>query len=584
MTTNSAVTLRDFSILLKLPGDQCKTILHSVTVTVSKGSFFAILGGSGSGKTSLLSVIAGRYDHKVYSTDGSISITRGNDEAVGYVSQDDYLLPWTTVRETLYFVARMKYHDGTSQCACESSTGTHDLIVDDILEELGLHDCQHCLVGEDRTVLGPRGISGGEKRRLSISCQMISKPSIMCVDEPTSGLDAHAAFVLMRALQRLTSMGEGSSPPPSPRPGLSAHHHHHGPADKLTVICSIHQPRVEIFDMFESVLLLGPGGCPIYCGPSAHMLSHFTAMSYRCPLQSNPADFFIDLVHIDKRSAESERVSVVRLQRLVAAYRDDQVAWLEPKDASPTSASAPAPRPQSLFTTQLRLLVARFWLHDIRNLDHVVSLLLLFLVTGLVNASMYWHLALDSAQDVQSMTGLLYASQMDLYPLIVVLSIRYQKELVVFDKEYSDKLYGPVAYLSAHCISSTPMFAAMTVLKTLPTYYGSNLRPGNTHLTVFLAAMFLMVQIASVLTWMCAAPTRSFGLTAFLANTLWTAFTLAGGFLTNPGSLPAYADWVRLISPFYHSYTILMANEFAERNMGACVYHSCVKRMQATIC
>lgn len=154
-----------------------------LTAHLPSGKLTAIFGGSGSGKTTLLNAIAGRYDKNAYTLGGSIlfgcsrgSILRKSTCAVAYVAQEDFLHPCLTVRETLQFAAQLKIdHDEHLDAA-----SLYSQVVDDVILELGLKECANSLIGSNDGVSASRGISGGERRRVSVALQILNRPEGRC--------------------------------------------------------------------------------------------------------------------------------------------------------------------------------------------------------------------------------------------------------------------------------------------------------------------------------------------------------------------------------------------------------------------
>jgi ABC-type multidrug transport system ATPase subunit len=163
----------------------------------------------GSGKTTLLNAIAGRFDENAFDITGDIKIEsispcskgeHGNDQditgRVGFVTQNDYLLPFLTVRETLMFAALLrlnnnatndhKSHEKLPQTSSSTTTTSSssrercEAVVQRVILDLGLKECAESLVGEDGDITGKRGISGGEKRRVSVGVQLITDPQVYC--------------------------------------------------------------------------------------------------------------------------------------------------------------------------------------------------------------------------------------------------------------------------------------------------------------------------------------------------------------------------------------------------------------------
>ena len=192
----SDVTLTDLRIAIKgqqsyfNKGDVLKEtcILYPITLQIPKGSLFAILGGSGSGKTTLLNVLSGRYDRQSYNISGTIDF--GTQDIIGYVTQHDTLLPFLTVRETLTFVAKLKVP--VSQLEVNT---TYETMVNRVILDLGLKECADTRIGDNDQATGKRGISGGEKRRVSIALQILTDPKGNTILYSLSFLSLHSIAV-----------------------------------------------------------------------------------------------------------------------------------------------------------------------------------------------------------------------------------------------------------------------------------------------------------------------------------------------------------------------------------------------------
>ncbi|KAI1331558.1 ABC transporter [Xylariaceae sp. FL0255] len=277
----------------KLP---TKSILNPVTTVFRAGQLNVIMGPSGSGKTSLLNAIAQRLNNSVatkYRQSGkllfndaapSVSVIRS---VVSYVCQDDdALLPSLTVRETLRFSAGLRLPPWMSK-------QEKNRRAEEVLLKVGLKDCADNLIGSDLV----KGISGGEKRRVSIAVQILTDPRILLLDEPTSGLDAFTANSIMEVLNGLANEGR-------------------------TVILTIHQARTDLFKNFGNILLLAGGGAPTYSGPARHMLNYFDGLGYQCPQHTNPADFALDLITVNLQEERREAESRERVKKLVSSWAD----------------------------------------------------------------------------------------------------------------------------------------------------------------------------------------------------------------------------------------------------------------------
>lgn len=179
----------------------------------------------------------------------------------GFVTQDDVLYPHLTVIETLTYAALLRLPKKLTR---EEKIEQAELII----LELGLNKCRDSVVG------GPlfRGVSGGERKRVSIGQEMLVNPSLLLLDEPTSGLDSTTAQRIMSTLRRLARGGR-------------------------TVVTTIHQPSSRLYRMFDKVVVLSDG-CPIYSGNAGRVMEYFGSIGYVPGFNFvNPADFLLDLAN-----------------------------------------------------------------------------------------------------------------------------------------------------------------------------------------------------------------------------------------------------------------------------------------------
>ncbi|KAF2711275.1 ABC transporter-like protein [Pleomassaria siparia CBS 279.74] len=238
-----------------------KRILKGVSGSIESGSMWAVMGGSGAGKSTFVNVLMGKTKH----TGGLIKVNGHNKDMskykklIGYVPQDDIVLPELTVRENILHSARvrlpMSWRDKDIQ-----------KFVDSLISCIGLSHVQHSLVGDASKPV----ISGGQRKRVSIGMELAAAPMTIFLDEPTSGLDATGASSIMRLLKAITELG-------------------------VTTITIIHQPREQIFSGFDNLLLLG-NGSEIYAGPTGYAPIYFDSLGFKFPTRANPADTIMDII------------------------------------------------------------------------------------------------------------------------------------------------------------------------------------------------------------------------------------------------------------------------------------------------
>lgn len=240
-------------------------ILANVQGAVRPGELMAIMGASGAGKTTFLDILARKNKRGIVEGNFYVNGEKVLDEefrsVIGFVDQDDTLLPTLTVHETIMDSAMLRLPKEMSQAAKEQK-------VEDVERQLGIHHIRHQIIGSEEG--NGRGISGGEKRRVGIACELVTSPSILFLDEPTSGLDAFNAFNVIECLV-----------------GLVKNYNR-------TVVFTIHQPRSNIAALFDQLVLLA-NGRTVYSGPFSSCQSYFDQIGYSCPPGFNIADYLIDL-------------------------------------------------------------------------------------------------------------------------------------------------------------------------------------------------------------------------------------------------------------------------------------------------
>uniref|UniRef100_A0A8C1XZC8 ATP-binding cassette, sub-family G (WHITE), member 2a n=1 Tax=Cyprinus carpio TaxID=7962 RepID=A0A8C1XZC8_CYPCA len=267
----------NYSVKMK-SGFMCKRKVTQKNILIDgimRPGLNAILGATGSGKSSFLDVLAARKDPAGLS--GEVLIDGApqppNFKCLsGYVVQDDVVMGTLTVRENLRFSAALRLPKSIRQ-------REKDEKVEKLIQELGLSKVADSRVGTQLI----RGVSGGERKRTNIGMELIIDPPVLFLDEPTTGLDASTANSVLMLLKRMANSGR-------------------------TIILSIHQPRYSIYRLFDSLTLL-LGGRLVYHGPAQDALDYFSQIGYTCEPHNNPADFFLDVINGDSTAVALNNLS-----------------------------------------------------------------------------------------------------------------------------------------------------------------------------------------------------------------------------------------------------------------------------------
>ncbi|KAJ6304046.1 hypothetical protein OIU77_017845 [Salix suchowensis] len=242
-----------------------RKLLSDLCGYAEPGHIMAIMGPSGSGKSTLLDSLAGRLSSNVKMS-GKVLINANRSSTdcrdISYVTQEDFFLGTLTVRETITYSAQLRLPRKTTKQEIGS-------VVKNIIMEMGLQDCADTKIGNWHS----RGISTGEKKRLSIGVETLTNPHVLFLDEPTTGLDSASAFFVIRALRNMAYDGKA-------------------------VICSIHQPSSDVFSLLDDLLLLSAGET-VYFGEAKMAVKFFAEAGFPCPTRRNPSDHFLRCINLD---------------------------------------------------------------------------------------------------------------------------------------------------------------------------------------------------------------------------------------------------------------------------------------------
>ncbi|KAI0179033.1 hypothetical protein GGR52DRAFT_534567 [Hypoxylon sp. FL1284] len=316
-----------------------KSILSDIKGIAHPGEITAIMGASGAGKTSFLDILARKNKRGQTAGDFYVNGEKVTDtefkSVVGFVDQEDTMLSTLTVHETILTSALLRLPRAMGRAAKEQR-------VYEVEKQLGIYHIRDSLIGSEEGK--GRGISGGEKRRVGIACELVTSPSILFLDEPTSGLDAFNAFNVIECLVTLAK------------------------TYKRTVIFTIHQPRSNIVALFDRLILLAQGKT-VYSGPFSQCQEYFDQVGYSCPPGFNIADYLVDLtMHagtfgtFDDGSVANDGASVgfsstTAVKSIASVSRTASIA--EDSSAEPSSSRPQSKRKDSVKARQDRELFTR---------------------------------------------------------------------------------------------------------------------------------------------------------------------------------------------------------------------------------
>ncbi|CAM6085848.1 unnamed protein product [Calypogeia fissa] len=521
-------------VLVDKSGHLGKVVLNNVSGEAKAGRLLAIMGPSGSGKTSLINVLAGQLPESGrLRLTGRLSFNGLHFNSfvpkVAYVRQEDLFFSQLTVRETLSLAAELQLSNGIDK-------GRY---VNDLLNRLGLGSCADTIVGDNKV----RGISGGEKKRLSIACELIASPSVIFADEPTTGLDAFQAEQVMETLKQLAEEGH-------------------------TVIASIHQPRGSIYAKFDDLVLLSEGSL-VYAGAAGDdALSYFENIGYKVPEHVNPAEYFADMISIDYSSSEREDITRQKLASLVKAFSSKEIeisdAVIEDTtDEKESRALVPvSPRAKIGWWSQFRFLLKRAWLQATRDGPTNKVRASMSISSALIFGSIFWRMGL-SQTSIQDRMGLLQVAAVNTAMAALTKTVNvFPKERTIVQRERTKGSYDLVPYLVSKVVAEAPISAAFPLAFGAIVYPLTRLHPSISRFLKFSGVMTIEAFAASALGLTVGAVSPTVEAASALGPSIMTVFIVFGGYYVNEDNTPIIFRWIPKISIIRWAFQALCINEF----------------------
>uniref|UniRef100_A0A4W3K4P3 Broad substrate specificity ATP-binding cassette transporter ABCG2 n=1 Tax=Callorhinchus milii TaxID=7868 RepID=A0A4W3K4P3_CALMI len=499
----------------------------------------AILGPTGSGKSSLLDILAARKAEAGLT--GELLLDGApqppNFKCIsGYVIQDDVVMGTLTVRENLQFSAalRLPRHIGRIE---------QNKRIDKVIKELGLTEVANSKVGTQLI----RGVSGGERKRTNIGMELIINPTVLFLDEPTTGLDASTAHAVLLLLKRMSKQGK-------------------------TIIFSIHQPRYSIFKLFDSLTLLANGRM-IFQGPAFKALDYFATIGYNCEPYNNPADFFLDIINGDSTAVEARQneyfdtgvYSDIDKYHDIAMYRVIEDRFQDPHPHL-QGHSRPCSLLQIMYSTsfshQLKWLTKRSFKNLLRSPQTSVAQILVSLSMGLVVGALSFGVKND-LNGIQNRVGALFFMTTNLCFSSLSAIELFVIEKKIFIHEYISGYYRIFAYfLSKLLVDLIPMRALPATVLATVTYFMIGLKQT---VSAFLTLVLTLIQVSTTATSMALAISTGYNVVA-VANLLVTLcfifMVILSGLLVNLVSIVSWLSWLQYLSIPRYGLRALQINEF----------------------
>ncbi|OWM82952.1 ABC transporter G family member 11-like isoform X2 [Punica granatum] len=522
---SARLTWKDLTVTVTHSNGETQKVLEGLTGYAEPGTLTALMGPSGSGKSTLLDALSNRLASNAFLS-GSILLNGRKAKlsfgTAAYVTQDDNLIGTLTVRETISYSARLRLPD---KMRWEEKRA----LVESTIIEMGLQDCADTVIGNWHL----RGISGGEKRRVSIALEILMRPRLLFLDEPTSGLDSASAFFVTQTLR-----------------GLSR--------DGRTVVASIHQPSSEVFELFDRLCLLS-GGKNVYFGKASDAYEFFAQAGFPCPALRNPSDHFLRCVNSDFDKVKNtlkgslklqfavaddplEKMSTAQATRtLIDFYRTSQYYYSAREKVEEISkvkgTVLESGGSQASFLMQTLVLTNRSFINMSRDFGYYWLRLVIYIVVTICIGTIY--LDVGTSYDSILARG---ACASFIFGFVTFMSIggfpSFVEDMKVFQRERMNGHYGVIAFVISNTLSATPFLIMITFISGTLCYFMVRLHPGFTHYLFFVLCLYASVTVVESLMMAIASVVPNFLMGIVIGAGIQGIFMLVSGYFRLPKDIP----------------------------------------------
>ncbi|KAH6764062.1 ABC-2 type transporter family protein [Perilla frutescens var. frutescens] len=488
-----------------------KFLLKNVSCDANPGKLTAIAGPSGAGKTTLLEILSGmivpfRFSGHVLVNNLPMNIDHFR-RISGYVTQDDALFPLLTVEETLTYSARLRLKAGGEKA---------NVRVQKLLKELGLEHIARMRVGNESS----RGISGGEKRRLSIGVDLVHDPTILLLDEPTSGLDSASA---LHVISLLKSMAQNR---------------------QKTIVVTIHQPGFRILDLIDHVVLLS-NGAVLHNGSLDLLEVRLNSVGHTIPPRVNLLEFAIDATEaLHKQERDFEEVE----------QKSDQ--YLNQSQGKHNSYC------NSHFN-EVVILSQRFSSNILRSRQLFAAKTIQALLAGIVLGTIFINAFGNSEKKkVQNQVGFfaftltfLISSTTEALPVFL-------QERRILERETSRGAYRISSYVVANTLVFLPFLLIVALLYAAPVYWLVGLRQDIEGFVCFTIVVWMVILMANSFVACFSALVPDFITGMSVISGVMGSFFLFSGYFLTKDSIPKCWNFMQYLSVFKYPFESFVMNEF----------------------
>ncbi|XP_059643270.1 pleiotropic drug resistance protein 1-like [Cornus florida] len=515
-------------------------LLKGVSGAFRPGVLTALMGVSGAGKTTLMDVLAGRKTGGCIEGKITISGYPKKQETFarisGYCEQNDIHSPHVTVYESLLYSAWLRLPP-------EVNYETRKMFIEEVMELVELTPLKEALVG----LPGVNGLSTEQRKRLTIAVELVANPSVIFMDEPTSGLDARAAAIVMRTVRNTVDTGR-------------------------TVVCTIHQPSIDIFEAFDELFLMKRGGQEIYVGPlgrhSCHLINYFEGIEGISKIKDgyNPATWMLEVTTSAQETALG--VDFTEVYRSSELYRRNKALIKEMSTPRPGSKDLyfPTQYPQSFFTQCMACLWKQHWSYW-RNPPYTAVRFLFTTFIALMFGTMFWHLGSKRTrqQELFNAMGSMYAAILFLgiqnassvQPVVAV-------ERTVFYRERAAGMYSALPYAFGQVAIELPYIFAQAAVYGVIVYAMIGFEWSVAKFFWYLFFMYFTLLYYTFYGMMTVAMTPNHHIASIVASAFYGLWNIFSGFIVPRSKMPVWWRWYNWACPFAWTLYGLVTSQFGD--------------------
>eukprot|EP01018_Ginkgo_biloba_P004061 Gb_34646 [translate_table: standard] len=494
-------------------------LLRNVSGAFQPGVLTALVGVSGAGKTTFMDVLAGRKTGGYI--DGSITISGYPKKQEtfarisGYCEQNDVHSPNVTVYESLIYSAWLRLPS-------EFDSETRKMFVEEVMELVELNPLRGAMVG----LPGVNGLSMEQGKRLTIAVELVANPSIIFMDEPTSGLDARAAAIIMRTVRNIVDTGR-------------------------TIVCTIHQPSIDIFESFDELFLMKRGGQVIYAGPlgrqSHKLIEYFTAIDGVPEIKegTNPATWMLEVTSV----AEEHRLRVdfADVYRKSALYQQNMelIETLSKPIPGSKDLHFPTKYSQPFIAQCMACLWKQNWSYW-RNPQYTAVRFFFTTFISLMFGSICWGFGSrrSEQQDILNAMGSLYAAVLfigvinstSVQPVISI-------ERMVFYRERAAGMYSALPYALAQVLIEFPYVLVQTLIYGVLFYSMASFEWKAAKVIWYFYFMYFTFLYFTFFGMMTVGVSANHGVAAIIAGPVFTLWNIFSGFMIPHRMIPVWWRW-----------------------------------------